>query len=293
MESPGSVRALRLHHPAWLGAPFLAAAVFLVAIPLGMTGWMSLQAYDGIHPARPVGLENFLTVFSDPVFSQALDNSLIFAGLSVPLRVGIAFALALLLARRTPLGGLFRTLVYLPSVLPEIAFALVWLWILNPLHGPITLLAPLGVAPGGWLVDAWSARLAVVTMTLLQVGELFLVLLAVRRQLPEELYEVCALEGGGAWTAFRKITLPLLLPVVILLAARDVALSLQATFVPALVVTKGGPRLATTFLPLYVYQTGFEYLRFGAAAAMTMFILALTAAMVGVQAAVLNLLRGR
>jgi len=287
------MRRLGLRRELWLGAPFLTAALFLVAIPLLMTGWLSLQEYDGLHPARGVGLENFVTLFSDPLFDAALDNSLLFAAVSVPLRVAIAFGLALLLARPTPLGGLFRTLVYLPSVLPEIAFALVWLWLLNPLHGPVTLLAHLGLPPGGWLVDPWGARAAVVAMTLLQVGEMFLVLLAVRRQLPEELYEVCALEGGGAWTGFAKITLPLLLPVVVLLAARDVALSLQATFVPALVVTKGGPKFATTFLPLYVYQTGFEYLRFGAAAAMTVFILAITAAMVAVQAAVLSLFGAR
>lgn len=282
-----------LHSGWWLSAPFLGAAVFLVAVPLVSTLWLATQRYDGIAPADAVGLANFEAIFTDPLFSQALDNSLIFAALSVPLRMAIAFGLALLLARQLPFGGLFRSLVYLPAVLPEIAFALAWLWILNPLHGPVTLLSHLGLAPGAWLTDPWSARFALVAMTLLQVGELFLVLLAVRRQLPEELYEVCALEGGSAWTAFRQITLPLLLPVLILLGARDVALSLQATFVPALVVTKGGPNYATLFLPLYVYQTGFEYLRFGAAAAMTVFILAITAAMVALQASVLNLLRGR
>lgn len=275
----------------WLSAPFLGAALFLVAVPLAMTLWLSTRQYDALGPSSPAGFANFDRIFLDPLFETALKNSLLFAAISVPLRVGIAFALALLLARAMRFGPLFRSLVYLPAVLPEIAFALVWLWMLNPLQGPVRLVAWFGGSPGAWLTDPWAARFALIAMTLLQVGELFLVLLAVRRQLPGELYEVCALEGGGAWTAFRRITLPLLLPVLILLGARDVALSLQATFVPALVVTKGGPNFATTFLPLYAYQMGFEYLRFGAAAAMTVFILIITAAMVWVQGLILQAAR--
>jgi multiple sugar transport system permease protein len=83
--------------------------------------------------------------------------------------------------------------------------------------------------------------------------------------------------------AFRRVTLPLLLPTLVFLTARDVAWSLQSSFVPALVITKGGPSFATLFLPLYVYQNGFEHLRFGYASAMTLAMFLLTTAMVAVQ----------
>jgi multiple sugar transport system permease protein len=116
----------------------------------------------------------------------------------------------------------------------------------------------------------------------------YVVLLAARRELPGELYELCEMEGVSPWWVFRKVTLPMLLPTLVFLAARDVAWSLQFSFVPALVITQGGPNFATLFLPLYVYQNGFEYLRFGYAAALSVAMFALTAAMVWVQWRVLK-----
>lgn len=267
----------------WLSAPFLVGVALLVVGPVAMTFWLSTQRYDALSRPVGVGLENFDALFLDPLFETAFFNTLLFAGLSVPLRVGAAFGLALLLAGGVRAGGLWRAVVYLPAVLPEVALAVVWLWILNPLHGPSELLSLWGLDPGAWLREPFAAQLSLVLLSVLQLGELFLVLLAARRLLPEELYEVCALEGGTALTAFWRITFPLLLPVLVLLSARDVALSMQASFVPALVVTKGGPGFATLFLPLYVYQVGFEHLRFGMAAAMTVFILLITAAMAWVQ----------
>jgi multiple sugar transport system permease protein len=131
-----------------------------------------------------------------------------------------------------------------------------------------------------------------VLLTAFQLGEVFVVLLAARRELPGELYEVCEMEGAGAFYTFRRVTLPLLWPTLALLAARDVVLSLQTTFVPAMVITQGGPKYATTFLPLYIYQNGFEYLRIGYASAMTCVMFLVTAGMVGVQLWVLRAWRG-
>ena len=96
------------------------------------------------------------------------------------------------------------------------------------------------------------------------------------------------MEGVSAFWTFRNVTLPLLIPTIIFLGARDVAWSFQATFVPALVITKGGPNFATLFLPLYIYQNGFEYLRFGYASAMTVAMFILTGLLVGIQVAVLR-----
>ena len=130
-------------------------------------------------------------------------------------------------------------------------------------------------------------------MGLFQIGELYIVLLAARRELPAELYELCAMEGVSAFWTFRNVTLPLLIPTIIFLGARDVAWSFQATFIPALVITKGGPEFATLFLPLYIYQNGFEYLRFGYASAMTVAMFILTGLLVGIQIALLRRWGGR
>ncbi|MBA3719249.1 MAG: sugar ABC transporter permease, partial [Nocardioidaceae bacterium] len=110
------------------------------------------------------------------------------------------------------------------------------------------------------------------------------VLLTARQALPQEAYELAAVEDATGWDVFRRVTMPLLMPVLALLLLRDTILSLQLNFVPALVVTDGGPPpYATTYLPLFVYRTGFEYLRYGYAAAATVVMLALTVAIVLVQ----------
>ena len=128
-------------------------------------------------------------------------------------------------------------------------------------------------------------------MSAFAIGEGFVIALAVRRELPEELYELARVEGASAPFTFRRLTLPLMAPTLSLLACRDVALSLQFAFVPALLVTGGGPDRATTFLPLLVYRNAFENLRYGYAAAITIVAFALTLLIVATQLRVLR--RGR
>ncbi len=274
----------------WLALPFLLAALLLVGVPALLTLGLSFTEYDALSAPRAVGTLHFRRLWVDPLFWMALRNSLLFAALAVPVRLALALGLALLLAKG---GRLARSAVFLPSVVPDIAYALLWLWLLNPLYGPVALaLKAAGVAGSGWLLTPWGARGALVLLTAFQLGEVFVVLLAARRELPGELYEVCEMEGAGAFYTFRRVTLPLLWPTLALLAARDVVLSLQTTFVPAMVITQGGPKYATTFLPLYIYQNGFEYLRIGYASAMTCVMFLVTAGMVGVQLWVLRAWRG-
>ncbi len=268
----------------WLGVPFLGAALLLVGLPALLTLGLAFTHYDALTPPRPAGWANLERLWADPLFWTALSNSVLFAAIAMPVRLLLALGLALLLAPERRGSRLARSAVYLPSVVPDIAYALLWLWLLNPLYGPLAkVLGLFGQSFGGLLMTPGGARGALVLMSALQLGELFVILLAVRRELPQELYEVCALEGAGPAHAFWRVTLPLLAPTLGLLAARDVAFSLQSTFVPALVVTHGGPRFATTFLPLYIYQNGFEYLRIGYASAMTLTMFLVTAAMVGAQ----------
>lgn len=275
---------LNLRSPLWLATPLLLGTALLVALPALATVVMAFAEYDALGTSRFNGLDNLVRLWNDPMFWKSLWNSVYIAAISVPARLLIALGLALLLVRKVFAARTARAVAYLPSVVPDIAYALLWLWILNPVYGPLGLgLRSLGLPSEEWLMSPWGARLSIVLLSLFQVGEVYVVLMAARRELPGELYELCAMEGVSAWYVFRRVTLPLLLPVLAFLAARDVALSLQTSFVPALVITKGGPNFATTFLPLYVYQNAFEYLRFGYAAAMSVVMFLLTAAMVGVQ----------
>jgi len=284
---------MRRWQPALMLAPYALGLVALVLLPAAVTLALAFTDYDLIRPPAWTGLGNLRMLADDPVFRIALTNSLGFAVVAVPLRLLVALGLALLLHRRTALVGAARTTAALPTAVPEIAYGLLWLWLFNPLYGPINQalrlgggngLTVLGRTPPQWLTDAVDARAAIVVMSVFTVGEAFIILLAARRSLPSQVYELAAIEDATAWDVFRRVTLPLLAPVLGLLLLRDMVASLSVSFVPALVVTDGGPPpYATTYLSLFVYRNAFEYLRYGYAAAATLVMLALTAAAVTVQ----------
>ena len=265
--------------------PYLVGLIGLVLIPAVFTAAMSLFEYDLLRPPSFVGLGNFVELLGDRVFHGALLSSLAFVLIAVPLRLLGALGLSLLLHKPMRGSSLYRAAVYLPTVVPEIAYALIWIWLLNPLFGPINLaLGAVGLPTPGWFTDPVAARWGVVLLSLFTIGEGFLVAMAARRLIPGELYEMAATERAGPLATFRHITLPLMAPTLLLLAARDVIFSLQITFVPALVIFDGGPPPnATAYLPFFIYRNGFEYLRYGYAAAATLVMFAATVAIIAIQ----------
>ncbi|WP_348673345.1 sugar ABC transporter permease [uncultured Abyssibacter sp.] len=255
---------------AWLAGLVVVTTIALVMVPLLGTLVLALFRYDALNPPQWIGLTHVRTMLEDPLFRTALRNSLWLIVLAVPVRLLIALVLGLLLAGRGRLAGVTLVPVFTPVVLPELVWAMAWLWILNPFFGPAAwLLNAMQYGGAQWLLTVSGARTAMVIVLSFLIGELVLVILATRRQIPHQRYELCAVEGAGAWYSFSRVTLPAMSPMLLLLAARDVVLVLQLAFVPALVVTKTGPQFATLFLPHYIYQNAFEYLRFGYAAAMS------------------------
>jgi multiple sugar transport system permease protein len=265
--------------------PYLTGLVLLVAVPAVLTFGLAFTNDDLIQPPDFIGLENFRELARDDVFWISLRNSLVYASMATPLRLLGALGLALLLHQRRRGVGTARTSAYLPSVVPDVAYALLWLWLFNPLYGPINLLlGAVGAPQPQWFSDPDSAMAVVIIMSLFTVGEGFLVLMATRQEVPHELYELADLEGASAWQSFRRVSLAIMMPTLVLLFLRDLIFSFQATFVPALIVTEGGPPpYSTTFLPLFIYRNGFEYLRFGYAAAATLAMFAVTVLIVGIQ----------
>lgn len=259
-------------------APYLLGLAVLVIGP-GLAGFaLALTDYNAIQPPSWAGLANFRRLPGDEVFRIAIFNSLLYIVLAVPLRLVGALALARLLQRprRTTLVG--RAVVYLPTVIPDLAWALIWLWILNPIYGPLNqLLGLVGIEGPAWMVDPYSARFGIVLMMIWQVGEGFLVCLAALSSVDPDLPAQAAIDGGDAWSTFRGVIVPVIAPALLILLFRDTILSFQANFVPALIVGKGGgPDYATMYLPMYIYRTAFEHLRFGYAASMTVVMYAIT-----------------
>jgi multiple sugar transport system permease protein len=253
--------------------PFLFGVTLLVLLPAALSLGLAFTQYDGLSMPMWVGWSNFQSLADDELFRIAVGNSLLFVALSVPVRTLLTFGLALLLARPRRGVGLYRAAVYLPTVVPGVAYALVWLWILNPLYGPLNLLlGQLGLPTPAWLVDPRTALLAIAITAVFQLGEGFVVLLAGLQEIPDEYYETAMLDGAGRLAMVRLIVLPLLAPWLLLIVLRDLIVSVQSSFTPVLLMTGGGPYYATLLVPLLIYQTAFERLRFGEGAAMTLLL---------------------
>jgi multiple sugar transport system permease protein len=266
-------------------APYLFGIAALIVLPAAITFGLAVTEYDLIRSPTFVGFDNFRELWNDEVFFTSFRNSLMFILFAVPLRLLGALSLALLLHKRFRGVAAYRTAGYLPTVVPEVAFALLWLWIFNPLYGPLNLaLGAVGGPTPSWLSDPRAAQWAVIIMSLFTIGEGFIVLMVTRQGIPAELFELGDVEGAGPGHMFWRITLPLIAPTLLLLTFRDTIFSFQANFVPALIVTEGGPPpYATTYLPLFVYQNGFEYLRYGYAAAATLTMFLVTALIIYLQ----------
>ena len=266
-------------------APFLLGIALLIVVPAAITFGLAFTEYDLIRSPSFIGFDNLRELWEDEIFRISLRNSLMFILFAVPLRLCGALALALLLHKRFRGVGAYRTAGYLPTVVPDVAFALLWLWIFNPLYGPLNLaLGAVGGPTPSWLTDPRAAQWAVIIMSLFLIGEGFIVAMATRQGIPGELYDLGEIERASPLYMFSRVTLPLLAPTLLLLVFRDTIFSFQANFVPALLVTEGGPPpYATTYLPLFIYQNGFEYLRYGYAAAATLIMFGVTALIVYLQ----------
>ena len=253
-------------------APFILGTLILVVLPTLVTIGVAFTEFNSVGTLKFAGGRNFITMFQSAYVRIGLKNSLIFLVLAVPIRVIGALFLALLLRDDQRGFGIFRSAIYLPTVIPGVAYALVWLWIFNPIYGPLNvILTVLGLPALDWLTDPNLARLAMVILISFQLGEGFVIMLAGLQTIPRSYYESGKVDGASQLQMFRFITLPLLLPWLILLTFRDIAVSLQATFTASYVITYGGPYYATTFLPLLVYEIAFDFLDFGMAAAVMLF----------------------
>jgi multiple sugar transport system permease protein len=184
-------------------------------------------------------------------------------------------------------------LVVLPTIVPEVAYALLWLYIFNPIYGPLNWILPIfGASSQGWLLQAWPAKFGVVLMMLWTIGEGFVLMLAALQDIPGELQEAAAIDGASGAQRFTKITLPLLAPAMLLLLFRDTIFSFQITFIPALITFTGGEPIfpsggethrATEFLPVYIWHNFTDFQDFGYAAAMTWIMYIVTVLVVALQ----------
>ncbi len=263
-------RRLRETLTAWgFLAPATAHLVVFSFAPILFALVLSLHRWSLVEPvAQYVGFDNFVRVARDPLVWISLRNSMLFA-LQVPMTMALALGIALVLHRHTRVVRLARTVIFLPYVSSVVAIALVWQWVYHADFGLLNyLLSFVGVGPVDWLGNPRTALLAVVLVSVwVQVGYQMVVFIAGLEGIPQVYLDAAVVDGANAWQRFWRVTFPLLKPVTLFVLVTGIITSFQV-FTYIYVLTDGGPLHATDVLVYRIYQTAWEFLRFGDASAM-------------------------
>jgi multiple sugar transport system permease protein len=252
--------------------PTLAIILVFRFLPMLQAFYISLHEYDLLRPPKFIGLENFLDLVRDPLFLHSARISIAYVVLScVPVWV-LSLALAVLFNREIRAKNLFRSAAFMPVVMPAVVNAVVWTFMYHQDGVVNTILEWFGVDPIPWLRSSTWALWAIIIIGIWRATPYYMVIfLAGLQAIPHEFYEAAQIDGASPWRQFRHITLPLLKPTTLLVMVMSVIIAMKVFAVP-LIMTGGGPADATRVLPLFIYQTAFEFFKMGRAAAMSVFL---------------------
>ncbi|MCC6489167.1 MAG: sugar ABC transporter permease [Candidatus Hydrogenedentes bacterium] len=264
-------------------APFIVGFLAVYLYPLVMTMVYSLQRYNVIKPPVWVGLANYRELLvEDPRFWTALYNTVYFTVLSVPLGLALALGLAMLLSLKVRGQAVYRTIFFLPTIVPVVASAVLWMWVFNPQSGLLngTLQEFFGIEGPGWMADEHWSKPALILMSFWTVGGAMVIFLAGLADVPQSLYEVADIDGAGPFRRFWNVTLPMVTPVILFNLVIGLINGFQY-FTQVYVMTngRGEPVGSTMFYALYLYRNSFYYLNmgYGSAMAWIMFLIILSA----------------
>jgi multiple sugar transport system permease protein len=260
----------------------IGLAVFTVG-PIIASFYISLTQYNIVTPPVFMGLKNYASLAKDPLFWTALYNTLYYVVFFIPLGTVTAFVLALLLNQKIRGLAIYRTIYYLPSIVPAVANAVLWVWLLNPQYGLInTGLRTLGVEGPGWLASETWSKPGIILMSLWGTGSWIIIYLAGLQGISRQLYEAAEVEGASRFQKLLRITLPMMTPTFFFTLVTGVIGSFQV-FTQAYVMTNGGPLNSTLFYALYLFRTAFNYLKMGAASAMAWILFVIVLVLTGLQ----------
>jgi multiple sugar transport system permease protein len=233
---------------------------------------LSLTSYDVISAPSFIGLKNFTDAFTqDPLFIPSLYKTLYFAGTSVPAGLLLSLGAAMLLNQKVKGKSFFRTLFFLPSLLPIVASTVLWAWLLQPDWGLVNgLLYDIGIIGPRWFASTEWAIPGLISLALWTTigGPRMIIFLAGLQGVPEELYDAAAIDGANRWQRFRQVTLPMITPTIFFNLILGIIGALQV-FTSAYVATAGGPNYATWFYAVNIYYQAFQYFNMGYAAALS------------------------
>ena len=274
----------------WFVAPALLVIAVFFFLPVVAAFLISLTDFDiyalaDLANLRFVGLGNYLKLLQTPLFWQALGNTLYFVGAGVPLSIAASLGAALLLhSRLTRFKPFFRTALFAPVVTTLVAVAVIWRYLFNTRYGLLNYaLGGLGIDPIDWLGDPHWAMPAIILFAVWKnFGYNMIIFLAGLQSIPDELYEAARIDGASVWRQFASVTLPMLSPVVMLVAILTIAGYFQL-FAEPYVMTQGGPLQSTVSVLYFMYEEGFKWWNLGSASAVAFVLFLLIFAVTALQ----------
>lgn len=260
--------------------PLTLGLTIWVLFPMGLSFVTSLTDWDMISKPKFVALKNYIDLFSgDQLFLQSVKVTFYYTLLSVPLQLAAAFGVSLLLNSNVRGLGVFRTLYYLPSLLPGVVVSVIWLWLYNPQYGLLNAaLGGLGLERVDWINSPELVIPSLVIMSVWGIGNVVVIFLAGLQGIPKTLLEAVEIDGGNAWHSFRNVILPLMSPIILYNLIIGIIKSLQL-FTEPYIMTGGGPMNASLSFVLLIYNNAFKYGKMGVANAMAWALFVLTIAL--------------
>lgn len=264
--SPAARRDLR--NGLLFTSPWLVGLVVFTIYPTIASLYFSFTDYTVLKAPRWVGLANYVELISgDQLFPRSLVNTLYYAAFALPLGLIGSVLLALLLNKKLTGMSIYRTVFYLPNVVPTVAMSVLWIWLFNPNYGLFnSILTGLGLRGIPWLTSPEWSKPSLILMSIWGIGGSMVIYLAGLQDIPQHLYEAADLDGANAWQKTWNVTLPMLTPTIFFNLVMGL-IGVFSYFTQAFIMTNGGPLDSTLFYMLYLYRNAFMYFKMGYASA--------------------------
>jgi multiple sugar transport system permease protein len=250
-------------------SPWVMGFLIFLLYPLVASLYFAFCDYSVLRPPIWTGLDNFVTLFQDDVFWKALYNTIYFTALYLPLSLIVALGLAMLLNTKVKGQAIYRTIFYLPSLVPMVATAVLFLWVFDSDHGVVNaLLAAAGIKGPQWITDSAWSKFTIVLLSIWGVGNTMIIYLAGLQEVPQSLYEAAEVDGAKVWAKTWAVTLPMISPIIFFNLVMGIVGSIQIFTVPYIMFPGGAPARSTYFYTAYLYDNAFRFHNMGYASAM-------------------------
>jgi len=271
-------------------SPWLLGFTIFMLYPLVASIYFSFCDYSVLKSPIYIGLDNYKALWGDEVFWIALKNTLMYSVIALPAGMATAIILAMLLNAKVKGMTVYRTIFFIPSLVPQVSLAVLWMFVLDGEHGILNpllnkVLNIFHLSGPNWMTDPNWSKPALVLMSVWGVGNAMLIYLAGLQDVPTQLIEASELDGANGWQKTRHVTLPMISPVILFNGIMGIIGTLQVFTVPYIMFPNGQPVRSTYFYTEYLYDNAFRYHKMGYASAMgwIMFVMILGLTFVSVK----------